>query len=358
MIGPVTGLAFLLSISSPIREPPKSSITLEKYETLLTWFNSTFPTSYISPSMCIAESSQGGYGAFASSEIEKDALLLSIPRTACVTTSVALDDKDCGEAFQALIKKAGPGSETVAMAGYLAKEYLIYLEGGETVFGPYFATLPWDRGMNGQEHILFWSQEDVDTYLKDTFCWTDSADLRGEVKIATDLLNQIVGPAILSARDEEEEEEPPILPFLNWVKPKAKPLTEPVAGLKEAVTGAFVILLTRAFDDDYKGQGDDSDVISEDAAPERLIPLLDMFNHNKIPSIRYKTNEKGTVEVRARRDLKNGEEIFNQYREEEELTMPKHRFFTRFGFIPGNSDNIYDLLADKEGMFYAKRQEV
>lgn len=54
-----------------------------------------------------------------------------------------------------------------------------------------------------------------------------------------------------------------------------------------------------------------------------------------------------------------GEELFNRYREEEEEKMPAHRFFSRFGFVPGEEyRDIIDLLEDKKSLLFAKRQEV
>ena len=86
----------------------------------------------------------------------------------------------------------GPVREgtTVALAGYLAKEYLklraielgtrrtAEAEAGtetdvsglselfdDVPFAPYILTLPWERGINDQEHVLFWSEADVEEYL-------------------------------------------------------------------------------------------------------------------------------------------------------------------------------------------------
>ena len=66
----------------------------------------------------------------------------------------------------------------------------------------------------------------------------------------------------------------------------------------------------------------------------------------------------GTVVVRARRDLKAGEELFNQYRSEEDESMPYHRFFSRYGFVPGIVENIPDLLRDRSSIFFAQKAEV
>lgn len=66
----------------------------------------------------------------------------------------------------------------------------------------------------------------------------------------------------------------------------------------------------------------------------------------------------GTVVVRAGRDLKAGEELFNQYRSEQDEQMPYHRFFSRYGFVPGISENMANLLRDSSPIFFAQKAEV
>ncbi len=352
MIGSLFGVALaLLALQFPqtADRRPKSS-TSESYGRLLNWLDQTFPDSFVNPSVEIAPSEMGGNGVFATDDIEKGTMIFKIPREACITSSVVLNDEETGKAFQTLMKKAGPGSFTVSLAGYLVKEYLCYIEGKDALFGPYLETLPWKRDINGQEHVLFWSSDEVEELLRGSLCYSESNALRSEVKFARKILNSIIGPSILKARGEMEEEKP-LIPGIAWTTPPAPTVKEPVSGLGRAVTGAFVILLTRAFDDDF-----DSEIEGEDA--ERLIPVLDMLNHNSEPSVTYKTNEIGTVEVKARRDIQKGEEIYNRYREEEEMNMPYHRFFSRFGFVPGITESMTNLLQDKSSIFFAKRREI
>ena len=327
-------------------------IGTDQYSNLLNWLNTTFPTSYVSSSIDLLPSPRGGHGAFATEDIEKGTLLFSIPREACITSSTVLKDEDCGTAFQTLIDKAGPGAFTVSLAGYLTKEYLCHLEKGNSPFGPYLETLPWKRGMNGQEHVLFWSQDEVEEYLKESFCWRESNDLRMEVQVAKQVLNAVIGPSILLARGDMEEQKP-LIPGLAFTKPPLPKVIDPVYGLGKALSGAFVILLTRAFADEY------DTLIQSGEEAERLIPLLDMLNHDNQPSITYATNpQTGAVEVKARHDITQGNEIYNRYREEEEMNMPYHRFFSRFGFVPGITEDVKNLLLDKSSVFFAKREEI
>uniref|UniRef100_A0A7S3PY28 SET domain-containing protein n=1 Tax=Chaetoceros debilis TaxID=122233 RepID=A0A7S3PY28_9STRA len=341
----------LLALQSPEIRRPKSATSAE-YSQLLSWLDGTFPSSFVNPSVEIQTSERGGHGMFATDDIKEGSMLFSIPREACITSTTVLDDEACGKSFQTLIDKAGPGAFTVSLAGYLSKEYMRYLEGDDDVlFGPYLATLPWKRNINGQEHVLFWTNDEIETKLSSSLCYREANDLKSEVKVARKILNSIIGIEVLKARGEWEEEKP-LIPFLEFTKPPPAALKDPVSGLGRAVTGAFAILLSRAFDDEF-----DKLIVAEDA--ERLIPILDMLNHDNDPSITYKTNEEGVVEVKARRDISTGEEIYNRYREEEEMNMPYHRFFTRFGFVPGSTtDDVMALLADKSSVFFAKRKEI
>jgi len=355
----------LLSLSSPtIPTDTSSGTTTAQYTNLLNWLNTTFPASYINPSISLAPTTSGGgtggHGAFATSPLSKDDLIFRIPREACITSKDVWNDPDCGKAFQAIIEKSGPGGFTVCLAGFLAKEYLAQQQmsdggGKASRFGPYLDTLPWKRGWNGQEHILFWPDDEIRDVLEGSLCFRESRDLRDEVRTARKLLNAIVGPTVLKSRLSEaqrEKEDTPLIPFLPWTKPPPQPVTEPVVGLGKAVTGAFVVLLTRAFDD-----GADEEIGVD--AVDRLVPVLDMLNHDNNPTITHKIDPNdGSVEVRARRDVESGEELFNRYREEEEMNMPYHRFFSRFGFVPGLEEDASSLLADKSSIFFAKRSEV
>jgi SET domain len=320
---------------------PISSTTVEKlkYEELLQWMRSN--NAEISDKLFIQESTFGvGYGAFVSAQVEEGDILFTVPREACVTLADALKDPKCGETFSKVMEKAGPGGNTVVMAAYLAKEYLISFE-QDVKFGPYLETLPWERGINSQEHILFWSDDDIDNNLRGSFCYAEAKELRSEVTLASKIINTIIGDSVRSARGEMDD-------GFKWpwqITPK-ETAGKPIDGLDQAVRGAFVSLLTRAFQD---GDGDE----------EKLVPMLDVLQHSEQPNVRHAMRkDDGTVEVRARRTIAAGEELLNQYRSEEDENMPYHRFFTRFGFVPGIMEPVENLLGDKSSIFYPKVVEV
>jgi hypothetical protein len=314
---------------------------------MLAWLKSL--DAEVNDKLVINKSTRGGgYGAFVSEAVAKDELLFTVPRQACVTLDDVTDDPNCGEAFANVIKKAGPGGNTVCMAGFLAKEYLMLQQDDDEAilnssFGPYLMTLPWERGVNNQEHILFWPDGDIESLLKGSLSYQEATELRTEVELATKIMNDIVGPSIRAARGETVEAES----GFSWPwESKPKPTDGMVDGLPEAITGAFVCLLTRSFQD-----GEDDS--------EKLVPMLDMLQHCDEPNVSHTMRKiDGTVEVRARRDMVAGEELLNQYRSEEEESMPYHRFFTRFGFVPGIQEPIENLLKDRSSIFFAQTAEV
>lgn len=309
---------------------------------MLEWL-STKKNAEISEKIQLRPSTRGGgFGAFLTDSVDEGELLFAIPRAACLTLPDALGDSNCGELFTTLIEKAGPGGNTVAMAGFIAKERLKSLKSGQdnnnggdssdSNYGPYLATLPWTRGTNNQEHILYWSDDEIESLLAGTMCYGEAVDLRREVALAIKVLDTILGR--------------PVSTFLfPWQTDNSPRL--PVEGLPEAVKAAFVCLLTRAFQDDEGGD------------EEKLVPLLDMLQHSDQPNVSHvMRKDDGTVEVRARRSLVAGEELLNQYRSEMEENMSYHRFFTRFGFVPGIQEPIENLLVEKSSIFFAQKAEV
>ena len=254
------------------------------------------------------------------------------------------------------MKDAGPGGNTVAMAGFIGKERLQSLKDKATeeqddndnssssAFGPYLDTLPWERGVNNQEHILYWTDEEVESKLKGSQCYGEALDLRKEVSLAIRVLDSIIGK---TDNSNDNDGGTFLFPWQKQQEPQ-----KPVEGLPDAVTAAFVCLLTRAFQDDNNDNNSSND-------EEKLVPLLDMLQHSDEPNVSHAMRKQdGTVEVRARQSLDAGQELLNQYRSELEESMPYHRFFTRFGFVPGISEPVENLLADKSSIFFPQKAEV
>lgn len=242
----------LFSGSSLVEQPIERS----KYDTLIDWLKNN--DAEINDKIELRKSEGCGFGAFVTSDIKEGELLFTVPRRSCLTLADATSDPNCGEAFSNLIEKAGPGGNTVVMAGYMAKEYLITVDelknGMEpsSRWAPYFQTLPWERGVNNQEHILFWSDDMIESLLKGSLCYGEATSLREEVDLASRVMSSITGKTIRVARGEESG--------FSWPWESKQATTGTPDGLPEAIKGAFVCLLTRAFQD---GEGDE----------EKLVPM-------------------------------------------------------------------------------------
>jgi len=353
------------------------------YVDLVRWFLSTDERSYISSKIDFRPSTRGGlatggYGAFVNENVNEGELLLRVPRTCCITLDDALNDVECGDRFRKLLETAGPGADTVVIAGYLAKEYLLLkeydrrLQAGDSddennaemrrlsniKFSPYLRTLPWERGINAQEHVLFWEDGDVDALLKGSLAYADAVEIRANVKLATGILDGIIGPVIRKARGEcvvmKEKEEGFRFPWQTSSK-EEEMATEDKAkvldGLEEAVRGSFVISLSRAFVAPCPIDGGKDE--------DRLEPVLDMLQHSNTPNIRHRFVEDGSIEVLAGPNLKSGDELFNQYKTEEDVdSMAYHKFFTRFGFVPGVVEPVTILIAERSTIFFPQRGSV
>ena len=50
-------------------------------------------------------------------------------------------------------------------------------------FAPYLRVLPWARGVNAQEHVLFWADSDVDALLKGSLAYPDAIETRATVSL-------------------------------------------------------------------------------------------------------------------------------------------------------------------------------
>eukprot|EP00536_Pseudo-nitzschia_multiseries_P000652 jgi/Psemu1/294125/fgenesh1_pm.8_\ len=367
-------LLLLLLLLALLRIP---AVKQEKYIELLAWLSSN--GAIINECLEIELSSQGeqaGYGVFVNRPIEEGELLFSIPRNLCVTiekaTSSVDDEGEFGKTLQTIIEKAGPGGITVAMAGYIAKEYILTrLEeddrkvGGDekksSRWGPYMALLPWKRGVNNQEHILFWNDQKIEDLLQGSLCYREAKSLREEVALSIRVLGPILKRSVRVARGEESvtsnalEKLSSLLPWQR--SQRGDDLSDSLDDklVADAVKGAFVSLLTRSFQDDES--------VEEDGC-EKLVPLLDLLQHSDTPNVRHnvvmnkENGEDSAVEVRARTAIPAGSELWNQYRSEEDEAMPYSRFFTRFGFVPGINEPIENLLLDKSTIFYPQKAQV
>eukprot|EP00956_Cyclotella_meneghiniana_P023329 scaffold45288_cov65-Cyclotella_meneghiniana.AAC.2 len=320
---------------------------------MITWLKQN-PLTYINPKFKILPSKSGaGYGGFCSPTPEKimktNEMIMCIPRTCCVTFDDALNDEKCGGAFRMIEEYQLPDWQLLLVAGWTAKEYMManisaekHLKQGVTdddeinackakiKHWQYLKTLPWKQGKLDQDHVLFWSNEKVDTLFKDSFAFDDAQLIRSRVQNATILLNDLaIGPMLREEMDLDE--------------------SEPIDGLEEAITAAFVAALSRSFAEEVEVENPDGTTDIE--VETLLIPLLDILQHSNDPNTLVETYEDYII-LKARRTILPGEEIYHRYQEEDDKVIPPYKFFTRYGFVPGVTTPVHQLLEEKSPLFF------
>ena len=286
--------------------------------------------------------SGAGYGAFVTEDVEEDEVLFTIPKLACIGLYTACGDEEVGTSLARLAAAGGNGGATVALAGFLAKEWLCH--GTEGEYGPYLAMLPWDaewppEGEQEQEHVLWWSESQIDS-LEGSDAFEDALGLREEVALACKVCKGLIGKAVREG-----------------YKASGKNLWDIWTAdddIDRAVRGAFVSILSRAFAQGSEGGEEGGEAEGEDpAATRRLVPLLDMLQHAADPNVRYGSTPDGdgSVVVKAKRALKAGEELVNCYDYGDSLS--EGQFLSRFGFVPGQAVGDFVSTIQSPGPFYS-----
>ena len=73
-----------------------------------------------------------------------------------------------------------------AMAGFLAKQFLKLEHQGmdkyDGSYGAYLKSLPFELGKNEQDHVLWWSEMDVENLLRGSLAYEDTIGIREEVQ--------------------------------------------------------------------------------------------------------------------------------------------------------------------------------
>lgn len=292
------------------------------HATLIRWLQQ-HPTTFISPKFTIKQSNLGGYGGFSStSGFDDGELIFRIPRDCCVTQDDALNDRSCGEIFQMAKTKRVPSYQMLMLSGFIAKEFLLSKRSKDKTaikHWPYLQSIPWVQNQLDQEHVIFWSSEKVERLLGESLAYDDAMMIRKTVDSAIRLMKDIIHPIVEDADNDE---------------------------IEEAVRGAFVICLSRSFAEEV--ESDDGITVDIENA---LLPLLDVLQHSNNPNTSLESYDDYII-LRARGETSSGEELFHCYQEERDDVIPKHKFFTRYGFIPGVRTPVVELLEDKSSLFF------
>lgn len=258
-----------------------------------------------------------GSGVFATRDIEEGEELFSVPDDACLSVFTAIADPDMGDTLAQICVRESDnndreGGESVALAGFLAKEWL--KSGEKGAFGPYLAMLPFsDANENDKEtsrypsHVVWWSDKQLEDLQFERDLYFEADGTKDSVILAYKALNTVIAKPVKEARND-----------LLWSFFGA---TEDI---KKAVQGAFAAILSRSFIFD-----------TQDDKTARLVPMFDMLQHTDITNVNVDAQwavdaegNQGCV-VYAQRPIAKGEELVRNY------GCPREpwRFLTYYGFI-------------------------
>lgn len=307
---------------------------------------STHPDSYIgpvevAPSRILGDDVFCGNGLFCTRSVSMHELLFSIGPTndAIISLQTATKDVDCGEDFREIAELGKGGSQTVALAGWLAKTRICDLIDGDRPtddFGvAYVRALPWSP--EDQDHVIWWRQDEADRLLDGSIMYEEATLIRTEVLSAFPLLAGIIMPVIQPRVEANAEELKRRLGFEDEMD------TDFLCNffLSTYFRGAFVILMTRSFDDSLGGETEEE---------SRLVPVLDTLQHTTgDPNVYHiYDSDNDFLEVFAAKDLAEGDELVLTYHDD----MSKEVFGSRFGFVPGEAKSVRMLLEEKNAMLF------
>lgn len=180
----------------------------EKYDSVLDWaFEST-------PPLAIRKSQLGhGHGLFATQGINADSIVFKIPREKCLTLQEAKSHPTLGKSLAIMEDDLGEEFGPIAiLSAYLASEMLredcAEWEEDESLrgdYGPYVSILPTGRAVSEQDHVLWWSEKEVNDLFKGgaahdkATALRDWADMEGSIiqgMLVTDLAEKNMGLSI------------------------------------------------------------------------------------------------------------------------------------------------------------------
>ena len=352
--------------AAPTDRPPASQSDSRVHSDLILWIKSN-DDAYVNPKFAVRPSDLGGYGGFATAPLRRGEVLFRVPRTMCVTyddaLSVSVFDYACllahcsndsplylttrmiemiqdmysGEYYGVIKDKRVKDWGLILLAGWLAEERMLSEDsrraGSEiyTKHKPYTDSVPWGRDEFGQDHVLYWTDEEVERKLGGSPSYDDAMLIRRTADGAARMLGEFTLPVLMSNRENLELDDTSL-----------ETLEREYA---DAVRAAMAICLSRSFEEEV--EGDDGRIATEVC----LLPLIDVLQHSNVPNTRLESYD-DFVLVLAARDVDRNEELFHRYQEENERVIPKHKWFTRYGFIPGSGTSVEELLRDRSGTFF------
>lgn len=276
-------------------------IEQHNYDNLLT---NTIPSSMLQ----IARSTVGhGHGLYCRSSVSAGSTIFTIPLEKCITLEDVRSHPELGRVLgimqDDLEEEEGP---TASMAAYLASEMLreqcAEWEEDPSLSGPhadYIKILPTGRAVSQQDHVLWWSDEDVERLLEGGAAYEKALALREWVQAEGEIIEGMLVSNLAQ-----------------------KQMGLSVSQVRGAVTNAFVNVLNRSL------------FLGDEEENMMLVPVLDMAAHSNAPNMEANLgiNEMGipAVIVTAARNVSEGEELtLDSY----STLFEGHEFYVMYGFI-------------------------
>lgn len=271
-------------------------IPQENYDRVL---ESTLPDC---SSLSIRKSAIGhGHGLFARTSFPPDSVAFTIPAEKCITLDNVRSHPDLGKVLSIMIDDLGDEEGPIAtlaafLAGEMLREQCAEWEEDPSLSGKYtdyIKCLPTGRAVSEQDHILWWSDDEVTRLFEGGAAYDKAIALRdwvegeGEIiegMLVSDLAKKMMGLSIQQVRG--------------------------------AVTSAFVNILNRSL-------FNDSDL-------QRLVPVLDMCAHSNAPNMKHEVDSFGNVVVTPTRAVLAGEELTLNYYSSD---FEGHEWYVMYGFI-------------------------
>ncbi len=184
-------------------------IPQEKYDAVLKWAFDGEDKHLI-----IQKSKLGhGHGLFARKNISAGTVLFTIPHDKCLSLQAAKSHPTLGESLTTMDDDLGEEFGPVAvlssfLASELLREQCAEWEEDESLSGPYkdyLSILPSGRGMSEQDHVLWWSQKEVDDLFQGGAAYDKAIALRDWIEsegsiiegmLVTDLAQKNMGLSI------------------------------------------------------------------------------------------------------------------------------------------------------------------
>jgi hypothetical protein len=271
-------------------------IPQENYDKLL---QSTLPDS----NLCIAKSKVGhGHGLYTTKPLAAKSTAFVIPLAKCITLDNVRSHPDLGKVLTIMLEDLGEEEGPIAsLSAFLASEMLreqcAEWEEDPSLSGPYadyIHILPTGRAVSEQDHVLWWSDEEVQRLFEGGAAYDKAMALRDWVQTEGGIIEGMLVSDLAQ-----------------------KQMGLSVSQVRRAVTNAFVNVLNRS-------------LFHDDGDNQRLVPVLDMCAHANHPNLACEIDDMGNVVVKTTRDIEANEELTIKFYSTD---FEGHEWYVMYGFI-------------------------